>query len=641
MRNYLKRIYFLAASYLLALLVLSIARILFFLLNKDKFIDIGVSDLAATLFYGLRFDMITATIINSPFIFLLMFPVSFIRFKSFRGFLKIIFLFTNLLALAINMVDMEYFPYTLRRSTAETFSFFFQKNDAGSLLPLFIKDFWYLFLIFFLFVIGLSLIYNIIKRKLLKPYTREVNNLKTISLKTVSLTFIAGLSILSIRGGLQLIPLGIIDAGSFVKPAYVPLVLNTPFCLIKSGELYTLEEKTYMSETEADTLIKPIKKFSYSYGDFKKWNVVVVIIESFSKEYTKLGHRKSYTPFLDSLMDHSLVYTNAFANGKRSIEGIPAIVASIPSFQFDYISTVYSNNTIMSLANILKTKGYRSSFFHGGTNGTMNFNGFCATAGYDRYFGRNEYNNEKDYDGSWGIWDEPFLQRMAMELDKEPQPFLSTVFTLNSHHPFVIPEQYKAKFPEGKLPIYKCISYMDYSIRHFFETAKKSPWFKNTLFVFTADHTGPSEDAMYANSYGNYQIPVFFYLPDNSLAAKDTLVAQQLDIMPTTLSLLNYNQPFFSFGNNLTDSTQNKNRFAINYYNICNQYYTQNSLLQFNGEQTIALYNTKKDSLLWNNLRDTKLKPGADKKVKAFIQEYNKRVIHNKMSISDSSLQTK
>ena len=540
---------------------------------------------------------------------------------------------TNLTALAINMVDMQYFPYTLRRSTAETFAFFFQKNDAGALLPLFIKDFWYMFLIFFLFAIGLSLAYNILKKRLLKPYTREVNNTKSISLRSVGLVFAAGLSILAIRGGTQLIPLGIIDAGSFVKTAYVPLVLNTPFCLIKSEELYTLEEKNYMNQAEADTLINPFKKYKYPFINFKKWNVVVVIIESFSKEYTKLGNRKSYTPFLDSLMDNSLVYTHAFANGKRSVEGIPAIVASMPSFQFDYISTVYSNNKIMSLANTLKTMGYSSSFFHGGTNGTMNFNGFCATAGYDRYFGRSEYNNEKDYDGNWGIWDEPFLQRMAQELDKEKQPFLATVFTLNSHHPYTIPDQYRSKFPEGKLPIYKCISYTDYSLRQFFNTAKKSSWFKNTLFVFTADHTGPSEDALYANAFGNYQIPVFFYLPDNSLKGKDTLVAQQLDIMPTTLSLLNYNQPFFSFGNDLTDSSQNKNRFAINYYNICYQYYTQNQLLQYNGNKPIALYNTKADSVLLYNFLDVLFKPNGDKKVKAFIQQYNNRIIHNNTSV--------
>jgi phosphoglycerol transferase MdoB-like AlkP superfamily enzyme len=484
--------------------------------------------------------------------------------------------------------------------------------------------------LFFLLLFLLNCIYKVIEKKILVDYIKEKNNLKTVSLKSFNFLLIIGLSILSIRGGFQLIPISIIDAGNFVKPQCVPIVLNTPFCIIKSGILYTLNEKKYMDETEANTLVNPIKKYNYTDADFKNKNVVIIILESFSKEFTKLGHRKSYTPFLDSLMDNSFVYTNAFSNGKRSIEGIPAIVASIPSFDIDYISTVYSNDKIMSLASTLKTKGYYSSFFHGGTNGTMNFNGFCGTAGFDTYFGRNEYNNEIDYDGSWGIWDEPFLQRFAQELDKQQQPFLSTVFTLSSHHPFIVPNKYKSKFHEGKMPVQKCIAYTDYALQQFFNSAKKSKWFANTLFVFTADHTGPSEDPVFANSYGNYQIPIFFYEPSNSLKGTDSKVAQQLDIMPTVLNLLHYNQPFFSFGNNLNDTTQNKNRFAINFYNGVYQYFNNEEMLQFNGEKTVSLYNYKTDTTLtYNMIKDKKT---SDKKVKAFIQAYNNRVIHNQLS---------
>jgi len=629
MKAYQKRIYFLLASFLLALFILSDARILFFMLNKSKFVGITAIDFIKTLFYGLRFDVVAALVFNVLFVFLVALPVSFFHLKKFRITLKVVFISANLIALVLNMIDMVYFPFTLKRSTAEIFGFFFQRNDAGALLPLFLKEFWYLFVLFILFWILINWLYKIIENKFLPPFTKEENTPKSITLKSINFIFIIGLSILGIRGGTQLIPINIIDAGNLVKPSYVPLVLNTPFCVVKSGVLYTLEEKKYMSQAEAYALINPIKKYNYTDADFKNKNVVVVILESFSKEFTKLGKRKSYTPFLDSLMDNSFVYSNAFANGKRSIEGIPAIVASIPSFEIDYITTVYSDDKIMSLASILKTKGYTSSFFHGGTNGTMNFNGFCGTAGYDTYFGRSEYKNEKDYDGSWGIWDEPFLQRMAKELDKQKQPFLSTVFTLSSHHPFIVPEQYKNKFPEGKLPIQKCIAYTDYALQQFFNNIKKNKWFANTLFVFTADHTGPSEDAMYSNSYGNYQIPLFFYIPNNSLKGEDNKIAQQLDIMPTILDMLNYNKPFFSFGNNLKDSIQK--RFAINYCNGEYQFFTSNTLVQFNGEKTGGLYFFETDSnLTCNWLNDYK---ADDKKLKAFIQLYNYDVIHNKISV--------
>ncbi len=627
--NYKARLAFLVWIYVLALFVFTDARIIFYLYHHNRF----EGGFWACLLYGLRFDLVAVTALNAAFIFLVAFPFSLMHSKAFRIFLKIIFMLANGIALLGNFVDTAYFPYTLRRSTPDTISFFMEKNDVGTLLPVFLADFWHLVLIFIAYLFLMSWLYNLIQRKFLSPYAKEAGNFKQIAVKSLYFVLIAALSVLGIRGGTQLIPLSIIDAGNYVNPKYVSLVLNTPFCFIKAGVLYTLDEKNYMSEAEAQKLYNPEKKYAYTDAEFQNKNVVVIIVESLSKEYTGLGKRNSYTPFLDSLMQNSLVFTNAFSNGKRSIEGIPAVVASMPSFQYDYISTVYANNQITSLANVLKVKGYYSSFFHGGTNGTMNFNGFCANAGFDKYFGRSEYNNEKEYDGDWGIWDEPFLQRMASELDKQKQPFVSAVFTLNSHHPYQIPEKYREKFPEGKLPIHKCISYADYCLQQFFATAKKQKWFANTLFVLTADHTGVSEDPYYDNSCGNYQVPLFFYLPDNSLKGTDNHVAQQIDVLPTALSILRYNQPFFAFGNNLMDSTQIKNRFAVNYYNICYQYFSDEDLLQYNGINAIGYYKYRTDSLLRSSLPVTPEMFELEKKVKAFVQQYNNLVIHNKISL--------
>ncbi len=624
--NYKSRLFFLLSIYGLALFVLADARIIFYIYHHGRF----EGGLWPCIFYGLRFDIVAATALNAGFIFFAGMPVSFFHHRFFRIFLKTIFLITNTIGLLGNMVDTAYFPYTLRRSTPDTVSFFIEKNDAGTLLPVFLADFWHLVLIFIAYIFLMNWLYNVIQRKFLSPYAKEANTIKTLAVKFVSFILICALSVLGVRGGTQLIPLSIIDAGNFVNPKFSPLVLNTPFCFIKAGVLYTLEERNYMSPEEADKLYNPVKKYDFADSAFQNKNVVVIIVESLSKEYTGLGKRTSYTPFLDSLMQYSLVYSNAFSNGKRSIEGIPAVLASMPSFQYDYISTVYANNQITSLANVLKPKGYYSSFFHGGSNGTMNFNGFCATAGFDKYFGRNEYNDEKDYDGDWGIWDEPFLQRMALELGKQKQPFVSAVFTLSSHHPYIVPDKYISRFPEGKLPIHKCVLYADYCLQQFFASAKKQAWFKNTLFVITADHTGVSDDPLYSNSCGNYQVPLFFYTPDNSLKGSDDGVAQQLDVLPITLALLKYNKPFFAFGNNLLDSAKRKDRFAVNYYNICYQYFTDQNLLHFDGTNAIGYYNYRRDSLLTYNAPSD---PETVKKAKAFVQQYNNRVIHNQTAL--------
>lgn len=624
--NYKSRLFFLLSIYGLALFVLADARIIFYIYHHGRF----EGGLWQCIFYGLRFDIVAATALNAGFIFLAGLPVSFFHHRFFRSILKTIFLVTNTIGLLGNLVDTAYLPYTLRRSTPDTVSFFMEKNDAGTLLPVFLADFWHLVLIFIAYIFLMNWLYNLIQRKFLAPYAKEANTVKIFALKLLSFILICALSVLGVRGGTQLIPLGIIDAGNFVNPKYAPLVLNTPFCFMKAGVLYALEERNYMSQEEADRIYNPVKKYDQPDSAFQNKNVVVIIVESLSKEYTGLGKRTSYTPFLDSLMQNSLVYSNAFSNGKRSIEGIPAVLASMPSFQYDYISTVYANNQITSLANVLKPKGYYSSFFHGGSNGTMNFNGFCATAGFDKYFGRNEYNDEKDYDGDWGIWDEPFLQRMALELGKQKQPFVSAVFTLSSHHPYIVPEKYISKFPEGKLPIHKCVLYADYCLRQFFASAKKQPWFNNTLFVVTGDHTGVSDDPFFSNSCGNFQVPLFFYLPDNSLKGSDDGVAQQLDVLPTTLALLKYNKPFFAFGNNLLDSAKKNDRFAANYYNICYQYFTDQNLLHFDGTNPIGFYNYRRDSLLTYNAQPD---PEVVKKAKAFVQQYNNRVIRNQTAV--------
>ncbi|MGZ3861643.1 MAG: LTA synthase family protein [Bacteroidia bacterium] len=622
--KYAFRLKFLVLCLLVSMFVFTDARILFFLLHKCRLGGAGVSGFFSALFYGLPFDLAAVITINSLFILLVAFPFSFFHNKIFRFALKTIFIVTNILALLANEVDMAYFPYTLRRTTLDAISFFLEKNDAGTLLPVFLMDFWHLALIFLFYIFALIWLYKVIERSCLSPYEDEDRS--PAQLKRNSICFVLVLIIAFVGYNKNLT---ILDGGRNVKPALSPMVLNTPFCLLRSGELYTLEEKNYMSEEEAQQIFNPEKKYDFPDSAFKNYNVVVIIVESLSKEYTKLGKRESHTPFIDSLMDNSLVFINAFSNGKRSIEGIPAVVASMPSFQYDYISTLYNENKITSLGNVLKDKGYTSSFFHGGSNGTMNFNGFCKTAGFDMYFGRNEYNNEADYDNKWGIWDEPFLQRMANELDKQRQPFVSAVFTLSSHHPYDVPEKYKDKFAQGKYPIHKCISYTDYSIRRFFETAKTKKWYNNTLFVITADHTGVSADPVFASPYGSYEIPLLFYLPGNSLKGTDGYVAQQTDVMPTILSLLKFNKPFFSFGSNLMDSVNANKRFATNYYNVTYQYITNENLLQFNGDRVAGYFNYRLDTTLKADLAG-KTPSETVKRAQSFLQQYNNRVIHNR-----------
>ncbi|MFO0322824.1 MAG: LTA synthase family protein [Bacteroidota bacterium] len=342
-----------------------------------------------------------------------------------------------------------------------------------------------------------------------------------------------------------------------------------------------------------------------------------------------MENRKSYTPFLDSLISVSTYYNNAFANGKSSINGIPAIISSMPTYMEDpYLNSTYSNNTLNGLPLLLKQKGYHTSFFHGATNGSMNFNSYAKSAGYDIYFGRTEYDNDLDYDGQWGIWDEPFLMRMAKEIKTFKEPFFTTVFTLSSHHPYKVPKKYNNKFPKGSLEIHESIGYADYSLRSFFNHIKNSHWFQNTLFVLSADHTAVSEDPFYGNSVGQYSIPIIFYKPGQKGEIINKNI-QQIDIMPTILDFLNYDKTYFSFGK----SVLAVGNLPIVYYNSPNYNLINDSMVYlFNHFKITEAYNFKADSNLSIPLQGKYLKKELDATnyFKALRQNYNNDVLNNK-----------
>lgn len=610
--------------------IYQLCRLLFFLFNSSYFFDLGAAGLFKCLFYGFRFDISAIVLSNSLFILLFLFPWKIREMRFYRILLRTLFLVVNSLAVVVNCIDMAYFPFTLKRSTADLFKFFGGKigNDASRLIPTFLKDYWYLVLLAALMIYLLVIIYRKTERDI-----RISWNFRSFLTQTLILIVGMGISALLYRGGLQLKPISTVDAGEYVEARDVPLVINSPFSILKTIDLETIQPQIYFNdETELKKIYDPIH--AGSKQPFRKLNVFVIALESFSKEYVGSlnGKQTPFTPFLDSLIEHGLVFTQAFSNGKRSIEGIPAITASTPTWMTEpYISSPYGSNQITSLANLLKEEGYYSAFFHGGTNGTMGFDAFCHLAGYDDYFGRTEYNNEKDYDGNWGIWDEEFLQYTATTINKKPQPFLATLFTLTSHHPYPVPEKYKGKFPEGALPIEHSIAYTDYCLRKFMETAKKMPWFKNTLFVFSADHTGISNDPFWVGKIGNNAIPILYYMPeDSTLHGRSEMTTSQIDILPSVLDYLHYPKSYFSFGESVFDSsaTHFAMTFSMDRLTLIQKEYA----LEYNGTSLHGIYNYQKDSLLNNDLQlsqSTTLQE-YDRRLKAIIQTYQQALIHNK-----------
>ncbi len=589
-------------------------------------------DFLAILFFGLRFDLSALVLMNLPFVLLHILPFGFTRKRGYQIMLKTVFLIVNGIAILADGVDMEYYKYTLKRTTADFFDLFGLGSDMSNMLPKYARDFWYIILIVIVLIIILSWLYNKTNRLLEKFPPDKLSLMRVASWLVLNVAFV-GLMIIAFRGGLQLRPIMPINASAYVPAKNIPLIINTPFSIIKSYGLEELEEEKYFTDSELKSIYNPIRSTANGKPQTVNCNVFIIILESFSKEYTSLGKRKSYTPFLDSLMKESLVFDNAFANGKKSIEGIPAVLSGIPSLMNEsFITSTYCSNQFNSLPNTLRGKGYTSAFFHGGINGTMGFDAFCGSAGFDKYYGKFEYNNDADYDGEWGIWDEPFFQYAEKKTNEIKKPFFVTFFSLSSHHPYHVPERLKDQFGGGEHPILKSVEYTDYSLRRFFESASKEKWFDSTLFVITADHTGPSNDEFYSNNTGSFEIPILFYKHNSTLKGVDHKTTQHMDILPTILSYLHYDKPVFSFGNNDFDSTAS--RFAVNYINDVYQLFQDDYLLQFDGNKSIALFNYATDSLLQTNLlgKEEERQKKMETQLKAIIQTYRHDMIHNKMT---------
>ena len=627
MQSYKQQLVILAKRLGFVLMLYMIIRLLFIAFNSNLFVFESKGRAIALMLAGLRFDLAAVFATNSVFILASIIPFRKYFSRGYQQFLGWLFIPVNIAAIIANMSDIIYIRFTLKRTTLDFLDMFGDDKGMLKLIPQFFLDFWYIALI------GLGMIAALIWyfRRSRPKAQASYRHSPVYMLEILLAVLVIGVTISGIRGGFQLRPVGIMTASKYAGPELAPVVLNTPFTLMKSAGKQKLEELQFFDEQELQSIYSPIHPPSQK--EFRPLNVVVIIMESLSKEHIGYLNRdipgyKGFTPFLDSLFGHGLICTQAYANGKRSIDGVPAVIAGLPHLmENDFNSSIYSSNKLTSLASLLKVKGYQTAFFHGGNNGTMGFDQFTKAIGYDKYYGRDEYGNDKDFDGKWGIFDEPYFQYFGRELNTFEQPFMATIFSLSAHHPYTIPEQYKGRFPEGKLPIQKCIAYSDFALKRFFDFAKKQDWYAHTLFVITADHCSEIALEKYNTDWGKYAIPLFFYMPADSLQGTYQKTTQQIDILPTVLDYLHYDQTYFAFGESILDS--NAMGYSVSYLNYNYQLIHGNQIIKTDFKTN---YQYKRFGTGTQVLKELKPKSLEDF-LKAFVQTYNARMIENKLTV--------
>ena len=619
---------------LILYIIIFTTQLLFYFYNKDILGEISLFDIGRLLKGSIVFDNISIFYANLLFIVLSTLPFRFRANIIYQKILFWIFLIINSLTIVIlNIADIIYFHYASKRFTSEEFHFLKNSNNLPIIKEA-LFDNWWLILVTIALIFVLILSYKKIKyhpttiKKLLIYYP----------INAVLFIVIIYLTISGIRGGFRIkqIPYSLNNAAFYTKnPQQANIILSNPFCVLRTLKVEPIQVPHYYSEKELNKLYTPYhypSNFKFSFS--KKPNVFIFILESFSKEHSKFycpklyANEDGYTPFLDSLMRESYVFTNAYSNGFKSNEAIPSIFSSIPSYKRAFILLPQSLGTTEGLPKILSNNGYSTYFFCGAESNSMGFESYAKVAGIKNIYSRNQYSSECEVnkytvEPYWGVFDMPFFQYVANKIDNFSPPFFISVFNLTSHHPYIIPQNYIHKMPVGHTKLQKCVAYTDLSFRYFFDRIKDKPWFSNTIFVFVADHVSPEKYAPETKTpKGSTSIFYFIYSPNKIIQGLDSQVTQQLDVMPTILGLVGYKKPYFAFGRDVFNELERVS-MSTTYINGVYQCITDSISIYFNEKQIISAY-APNDVFQKKNLvkQNAPAQQKAEIQLKALLQSY-------------------
>lgn len=644
--TYLSPLAAVGKNILLLYIVYFLARIVYLLLNWSYFAPtLSMHSFGEILHGGLVFDTSAILVTNIPFFVFMLFPLHWKENHIYQEVCRWYFVIINSFMTAANLCDAVYFKYTMRRTTTTVFQEFHNEGNLFSIFTTEALNHWYLVLLFAGIVYVLWHFYS--QPKL---YWRQLSWWRYDLTCLLSLAAIAPFVVAGIRGGFSkaVRPITISNANQYVdRPIDAALVLNTPFSIYRTIDTAAFVVPEYFSsEEEMAKVYTPIHSATTAGKGAlaKKKNVVVLIVESMGREYfgalnqnLENGQYKGYTPYMDSIIAKSITFSHSYCNGRKSIDGMPSVLSSIPMFVEPFILTPASMNEYTGLAGILADEGYQTAFFHGAQRGSMGFQAFSRATGFQDYYGREDFDDddrfggEKEFDGTWAIWDEPFLQYYAAKMSEMKEPFMTAVFTATSHHPYAVPEKYKTTYPEEGIEIHKCIRYTDMALGRFFQTASRQPWFKNTIFVLTSDHTNLSDHAFYQTDLGGFCVPIVIYEPDGGRQPEmQDKIAQQIDIMPTILGMLGYQKPYLAFGKDVLNATAD-DTWAVNYMNGIYQYVKHNHVLQFDGKKTRAVYALSDSLMQHNKVGQFQQQQQMEQEVKAIIQQYMERMTQDRL----------
>jgi len=595
-------------------------RIIFWWYNYRFFPSVTFREKLNILYTGSRFDLSSIAYCLIPVI--LLYVIHTLTAKKIWLHLSI--LITELFFIFIltsSLFDTGFYSFNFQRSSLVTLQFAADSLNVFKTAPLTYAG---------LFILGILLI--VLLHRLLKKITQKLYVQQALSFKQVVITVPVLICLGVALRGLNARPISPLSVSLYTNSNFSSVVTNTfqttLYSILKANNKTLFDQKNYFPLLEAAGRVPFIQQYP-SNGE-KKYNVVLFILESFSRAYLEKGNTyKVHTPFLDTLMGNSFYCTNAYANGSFSVSGIQAILGGIPAiYDYNIENSPYYMNFTRGMPAVFKERGYSTYFYYGAGKDHFGLEKFSRRLGIDHYISGAAYNNKEEHNGVWGINDSAFFQFTVKEMSAQPQPFFTAVYNLSSHYPYTIPQQYRNSFPKGNSAAAQSISFVDRALQRFFEQAKTSSWYNNSIFVFVSDHWNKEDRTVNAEGSGRYQIPLFIYKPDGSLKQQFTGVTDQVSIFPTLMQLTGYSNKFTSFGKSMLDADTARWTVALKQWPSLLLFTDAKSELYFdvstNKVNSIVPFYQSADTATGN----TQLL----QKAKSFVQYYNHLFTANKLA---------
>jgi phosphoglycerol transferase MdoB-like AlkP superfamily enzyme len=321
-----------------------------------------------------------------------------------------------------------------------------------------------------------------------------------------------------------------------------------------------------ITESVSGTTLRQIK----SDASENHKNVVLITIESYSAEFLKMyGNENNITPFLDSLATKSLVFSNLYAVGNRTVRGLEAVTLCLPPTAGESVVKRVDNKDKFSTGSVFKQKGYNVKYLYGGDAYFDNMQDFFVGNGYEIVDKKTFKPNEVTFQNIWGVCDEDMYNKAIVEMNaefKENKPFFNHIMTVSNHRPFTYPNN-KIDIPGDAKSREGGVKYTDFAMREFFNKAKKQPWFANTVFVILADHCASSSGKTEL-PIDKYRIPAMVYSPGFITPKHYTNLMSQIDVMPTVFGLLNFNYQSKFFGQDVMKLDYKPRALIATYQNL-------------------------------------------------------------------------